>query len=272
MEQAKQFDPDFGKDGDEDDFEAALNYMEAVGGGLNLQIGRGVSMGGDLSSDRALSLLSPSLSQPEGMLLEGSSVHDTPLRDESTSATQHIQHMARTAQHLMRHQAEIERKVTERWSAASGAPAGGGGGNAGILAVVPAFQLDSWGKFRFVLARITDRQGRQKLLVRGSNGCEEDKVFRMLEQEVAATAVQQRQPGPRLELLGTGVMEWSRDHDSCLKVSGTKVHSFADARLQSKEDVALLAGTLAQSSLPANFKVDWPTRPPHQEIGLRNGT
>ena len=38
MEQAKQFDPDFGKGPeDEDAFEAALNFMDAVEG-LNLQV------------------------------------------------------------------------------------------------------------------------------------------------------------------------------------------------------------------------------------------
>lgn len=124
MEQAKQFDPEFGKDGgDEDDFEAALKYMDAVEG-LNLQM-RTVSMGNSLSvGEHSMSMLSPSLSH--GMLLDGS-VANSLLREEAgdTSATQHIQQIARTAQHLLKHQQEIERQVSERWSAAGGpAPAG----------------------------------------------------------------------------------------------------------------------------------------------------
>eukprot|EP00887_Chlorella_sp_A99_P001564 scaffold8.g1564.t1 len=271
MEQAKQFDPEFGKDGgDEDDFEAALKYMDAVEG-LNLQM-RTVSMGNSLSvGEHSMSMLSPSLSH--GMLLDGS-VANSLLREEAgdTSATQHIQQIARTAQHLLKHQQEIERQVSERWSAAGGPAPGGGGAAAAppppaaasaILQSVPAVQLDSWGNFSFVLVRLTDRQGRQKLIVRGKNGCQEQQVFRMLEQEVASQAVQHRQSSPRLELLGSGTMEWSRDRDRCLKVNGTKLHTCTDPRLQTVADVAFLAGAVAQSSLADSFLVDF---------GRRNGS
>lgn len=260
MEQAKQFDPEFGKDGgDEDDFEAALKYMDAVEG-LNLQM-RTVSMGNSLSvGEHSMSMLSPSLSH--GMLLDGS-VANSLLREEAgdTSATQHIQQIARTAQHLLKHQQEIERQVSERWSAAGGPPPPAAA--SAILQSVPAVQLDSWGNFSFVLVRLTDRQGRQKLIVRGKNGCQEQQVFRMLEQEVASQAVQHRQSSPRLELLGSGTMEWSRDRDRCLKVNGTKLHTCTDPRLQTVADVAFLAGAVAQSSLADSFLVDF---------GRRNGS
>ncbi len=73
--------------------------------------------------------------------------------------------------------------------------------------------------------------------------------------QVSRTAVQHRLPGPRLELLGSGVMEWSRERDRCLNVTASKLHSLTDARLRSKADVSKLAGALAQSSLPVSYKI-----------------
>ena len=226
QEQAKQFDPNYGREEEEDAFEAALNYMDAVEG-LNLQIARTVSVGAASASDlqlerSGLSAMSPSLSQ--GMLLDSSVRDGQLLREEAdASATNQLRAMARTAQEMLRHQREIERQVVERWSAAGAAGAGpgstAGAGASAILAAVPAVSLDSWGRFSFVLVRITDRQGRQKMCVRGKNGYSDAAIQRQLEQEVATAAVAQRSPGARLELLGSGTMEWSRERDRLLKAS-----------------------------------------------------
>lgn len=120
---------------------------------------------------------------------------------------------------------------------------------------LPAVTVDSWGRFPFVLVRLLDRSSRHKVLVRGKNGSEEASLFGSLEQEVARVAVQQHLPGPRLELLGSGMMEWSRERDRCLNVTATKLHSLADARLRTKGDVSKLAGALAQSSLPVTYRI-----------------
>lgn len=72
--------------------------------------------------------------------------------------------------------------------------------------------------------------------------------------QVSRAAVVHRLPGPRLELLGSGAMEWSRERDRCLNVTATKLHSLSDARLRAKSDVSKLAGNLAQSSLPVTYR------------------
>ena len=70
VEQAKQLDPDYGRTaGDEDEWDGALGYMEAVGGGLQLQIARTTSVEHSGRFGVSLSLASPSMSQ--SMLLDG---------------------------------------------------------------------------------------------------------------------------------------------------------------------------------------------------------
>ena len=111
------------------------------------------------------------------------------------------------------------------------------------------------GKFRWVLVRVSDRGGRQKLLVRGKNACDDRQAFSGLEQEVARVAVQHRLPGPRLEMLGQGWMEWQRDKERRLAVQANTLHSAAaqDNRLQHVKDLARMVAQLARSSLPGTF-------------------
>lgn len=65
-EQAKQFDPEYGREGADDEWGDALGYMDALAGGLNLQIARTISV----DNYNSLPLTSPTLSQ--SMLLEAS--------------------------------------------------------------------------------------------------------------------------------------------------------------------------------------------------------
>lgn len=65
-EQAKQFDPEYGKEGGDDEWGDALGYMDALAGGLNLQIARTIST----DQYNSLPLMSPTLSQ--SMLLDAS--------------------------------------------------------------------------------------------------------------------------------------------------------------------------------------------------------
>ena len=165
-------------------------------------------------------------------------------------ATKQVVSVARKAQHLMARQQEIEAAVERRWESAAGAAP-----PTWVGAHLPAVQIDSWGSYPFVLARVTDRGGRQKLLVRGKNGTDEGQALATLQAEVASSAVRQRLPGPKVEMLGVGSMEWSRQRDRCLAVAGSRVTSTVDQRVKSKEDIARLVGALAQSSLPPNFKI-----------------
>ena len=65
-EQAKQFDPEYGREGGDDEWGDALGYMEALAGGLNLQIARTISA----EQYASLPLVSPTLSN--SMLLDAS--------------------------------------------------------------------------------------------------------------------------------------------------------------------------------------------------------
>ena len=80
--------------------------------------------------------------------------------------------------------------------------------------------------------------------------------------QVSRAAVQHRLPGARLELLGSGAMEWSRERDRTLSVTASRLASLNDARLRSKADVSKLAGALAQAALPVTYKILVEGKPP----------
>lgn len=245
-EQAKQFDPEYGKEGGDDEWGDALGYMDVLAThGLNLQIARTMS----LDQFASLSMLSSTLSQ--SMMLD-SSMKESPLtstmEDGSLNATQHIVAVARRAQQLLKQQQEIERQVEERWECASS-------GQPWVGQHLPAVTIDSWGRFAFVLVRLLDRSSRHKVVVRGRNGSDDGALWTQLEQEVSHVAGQYCLPGPRLELLGNGIMEWSRERDRTLNIVAGNLHACTDAGLKSKSDVSRLAGALVQSSLPMTYKI-----------------
>ena len=147
------------------------------------------------------------------------------------------------AKELMAHQEQIERDVAERWENA-------GSQEPWAAQRIPSVTIEPWGSFPFVLARVADAaSGRKKLLLRGRNRLSEQQVARALEKEVAAEAASQKLPPVKVEILGTGMMQWSRDRDRCLNVSGTAVLTTQDPRLRSKEDIGRAAGALAQTGL-----------------------
>lgn len=53
-----------------------------------------------------------------------------------------------------------------------------------VGALLEAAQVDPWGKFKFLLLRMKDRNGRQMLLVRGSNNATDAKIVEELHREV----------------------------------------------------------------------------------------
>jgi hypothetical protein len=53
-----------------------------------------------------------------------------------------------------------------------------------VGALLEAVEVDDWGKFKFVLVRVRDHCGRQKLLVRGSNYASEGKLVEALHRQV----------------------------------------------------------------------------------------
>ena len=160
-------------------------------------------------------------------------------------ATRHIAQAVKKAEQLMAHQAEIERQVAERWESTEAQ-------QPWAAQSIPAVNIDSWGQFPFVLARVMDlATGRQKLLIRGRNRFNAKQAGEALQQEVAAESVNHRLGVPRVDVLGSGNIEWSRERDRCLIITGCAVHSALDTRLKRKEDVGRVAGALARTGLPA---------------------
>ena len=226
---------------DEDDWSTALDYMAAaVSGGLNLQFGRTTSGECD-----------PSLSQ-SGMLLEASMSRGDSLSksqgtggmlDNTPMASRRIALAVHKAEQLMAHQEEIERQVAERWNSAE---------QPWAAQSIPAVNIDSWGTFPFILARVMDMaSGRQKLLIRGRNRFQVKQAEETLLQEVTAEALNRRLSVPKIDVLGSGRIEWSRERDRCLTITGSAVHSALDTRLKRKEDVGRVAAALARTGLPA---------------------
>lgn len=163
----------------------------------------------------------------------------------SPTAFRHIAQAARRAEQLMAHQQEIERAVAEQWQKHESQ-------QSWAAQSIPAVKVDSWGMFPFILARVMDSaSGRQKLIIRGRNRFTIQQGGDALQQEVNAEALNRRLAVPKLDILGSGKIEWSRERDRCLIITGSAVHSALDTRLKRKEDVGRVAGALVRTGLPA---------------------
>jgi hypothetical protein len=53
-----------------------------------------------------------------------------------------------------------------------------------VGALLESAEVDDWGKYKFLLLRLRDRAGRQKLLVRGSNYASDAKIVEGLHRQV----------------------------------------------------------------------------------------
>lgn len=69
--------------------------------------------------------------------------------------------------------------VKERWDSASHAGVSWAGQE------LPAVQIDKFGKFAYVLVKLTDRLAGSKLLVRGKNGRTEQQLVSAVSKEVS---------------------------------------------------------------------------------------
>lgn len=58
-----------------------------------------------------------------------------------------------------------------------------------VGALLEGVQVDDWGKFKFLLMRLKDRNGRQVLLVRGANNRSESGIVEELHNQVGERAV-----------------------------------------------------------------------------------
>ncbi|KAL6785665.1 hypothetical protein ACKKBF_B01160 [Auxenochlorella protothecoides x Auxenochlorella symbiontica] len=260
MEQAKQFDPAYGQDGeDEDDWGAALGYMAVHGGGLDLatpaSVGEAHGGGlagpsGDVGAGAGIEA-SPSFSQP--MLLDAggsANLGDASLAREADAApaTRRLAAVASKARHLAARQAEIEHAVTARWESASA-------GQAWVGAQVDGVALDHWGRFAFVLARLSDAAEHRKLVVRGRNGVGEAGLAAALAHEAAGAAARHRLAPARVAVLASGTAEWSAARDRVLVVRATALGAAKDPLVRCAADADRIVAALVAAALPAGYSV-----------------
>ncbi|KDD72643.1 hypothetical protein H632_c3088p0, partial [Helicosporidium sp. ATCC 50920] len=252
QEQAKQFDPSYGKEEDnEDEWGAALGLMrqngDLYGPGGNWveerEHSRSSLPGGEAgeSGPGSHSALAPSPSFASPMLLDTAGSLPRPLAEEA-AATKQLASVARKAQRLQRFQQEIERHVEARWAGARA----GGADDAWIGARVPAVALDDKGAFSFVLARLSDDQGRRALVLRGRRGVPEAALRVQLADEVARGAQKLGLPCCRSHVLGGGSAVVSVA-DGGLHLTVRTMHAASDALIRSKTDVARVAAALVQA-------------------------
>ncbi|KIZ02453.1 hypothetical protein MNEG_5504 [Monoraphidium neglectum] len=168
-------------------------------------------------------------------------------------ATRELTAVTRRATQLLQAQTDLGRAADERWREAQ-APQGGG---LWVGALLEAVEVDDWGKFKFVLVRVRDRCGRQKLLVRGGNYASEGKLLERLHRQLLAAASAHGVPPEPLEPIGGGVMEWRRERDRHLHLhSGfLSKHAGGQGGPMTAQEVLNLAGVLTRPSLPMHYKL-----------------
>ncbi|KAI8464948.1 MAG: hypothetical protein J3K34DRAFT_489495 [Monoraphidium minutum] len=290
-EQARQLDP-AASAGDGDGMEETLEYLAACGqpwdmparggggggaaGGSCVRSGSGLggtvgSVGllgqeallvGDLSRNASLSsppsgrrgsLLSAGGGSGRARAAAGSVGGRGGGGGGSGAATRELTAVTRRATALLQAQSDLDKAAGERWREAQ-APAGGG---LWVGALLEAVEIDGWGKFVFVLARVRGRGGRQKLLVRGANYASEAKLVEGLTRQLLAAAAANGVPSEAVEVVGGGVMEWRRDRDRALHLhSGHAAAARAGGGgAMAPREVLNLAGVLTKQSLPIHYKV-----------------
>ncbi|CAL8467141.1 g6677 [Coccomyxa elongata] len=249
QEQARQMDPQYGlQAGDEDGWDEALGYMDACGPGWHLQIARTTSDDG-LANSSLISHASGLSTCFLGDSQRSRTLATTGDGSGMGEATKGIVQVARKAANLYEHQQAIEDQVRERWDSASHAGMNWAGQE------LPAVQIDKFGRFPFVLVKLSDRLAGSKLLVRGKNGRSEMQLVSAVTKEVLGITSRGRLPQASVTLMGSGSMEWIRERDRVINVSAGKVVSGLDGSIHSKEDVARLTAALTRASLPMHYRV-----------------
>ncbi|GBF89057.1 hypothetical protein Rsub_01774 [Raphidocelis subcapitata] len=164
------------------------------------------------------------------------------------AATRELTAVTRRATALLQTVTDLDRAAEERWREAQAPP----GGELWVGALLETVEIDDWGKFKFVLVRLRDHAGRQKLVVRGANYSSEGKLLEGLHRQVVAAAAAHEVPTEPLETVGGGVMEWRRDRDRHLHLHSPFV---APTSGMAASEVLSLTAVLSKQSLPIHYRV-----------------
>ncbi|KAL0055986.1 hypothetical protein WJX82_006406 [Trebouxia sp. C0006] len=252
QEQAKQFDPEFGREEEQEEWDDALGYLDACGPGFNMIARTSSEFGNEARLPRTTSLLSQdSVSKSLNSLLleDGSYSHrESALGDAAKQdGTQGVVAIAKKAQDLYKQQQEIQKKADQRWEGAAQR------GTAWLGQALDPVRIEVQGKFTFVLVKVENRQGSSRLLVRGRQGCSQAALMQDVEKEMSEKIALKKLPTASISLLGSGVMQWSKDKQ--IDVMQGSIAVGMDGSVRSKADVAHVAGALIRSALPMHYHI-----------------
>eukprot|EP00878_Enallax_costatus_P004817 GHUV01005069.1.p1 GENE.GHUV01005069.1~~GHUV01005069.1.p1 ORF type:complete len:604 (+),score=195.01 GHUV01005069.1:379-2190(+) len=215
--------------------EEALQYLAACGENWHLARATSTEVGCTAESRMLGTLGTPSLLGAEllvdegsyagsgrGGLLQSTESGGYLSREVSMSgmgrgeATQQVTGITKRAAQLLAAQSDINKAVTQRWRELQAPQAS----DLWVGALLESVEVDDWGKYKFLLLRIRDRAGRQKLLVRGANYASDARLVEGLHRQMMSACAAHDITAETIEVVGGGMMEWRRHRDRHLHISG----------------------------------------------------
>eukprot|EP00884_Botryococcus_braunii_P008632 jgi/Botrbrau1/17770/Bobra.0127s0025.1 len=237
QEQAKQLDPDFGREGGDEEWDEALGYLKGVG--TTIPQAAQILMRSNSDMDDRSGVFSNAPSLNTNLLLMPDSVRDKGRGKAAPEATKALAEVARRAQDLAQKQAQINQTIEDRWERAAEGK--------GYLDDIEMVEIDTGGRFPFVLAYLTRGKEAGRFLVRGHARTSPADLLQSIQFEVASSQAGKVQPGLQVIHLGTGTLQWNSNR--ILEVVEAHHTGARHPRVRDAEDVARHAGTVLTSCL-----------------------
>lgn len=132
--------------------------------------------------------------------------HSAGGRGQQAEALRDLRASARRAAEVLAQQADIERRVNERWAGIEAAAAASGSEQPGWVGVMlESVSVDDWGSFAFVLLLIGEQRGRHRLLVRGANNTTQEKLHEDMRRQVGGPGREGAREGQHDRELGVQI-------------------------------------------------------------------
>ena len=99
-------------------------------------------------------------------------------------ATREVGSLHRRAAQLAKQQLELEELAQQRWAKVMAAAPGDGSSSSAGVETIPTVEIDDWGSFKFLVVRVSDLVGHQRIVVHGRNHCSEAAVVEGIHSKV----------------------------------------------------------------------------------------
>ncbi len=180
----REVDPE--EDGDRTDEALQLLNAGGINRGLNIQFNAS-RVGWDAADgiSRVSSMRnSGSLRGFDSNLLCEDDLYASPRGQPPMEATRELLKLHRHAEKLAAQQQELEAQATARWSAGQVSTAPGGKEKAWVGGLIPAVDIDEWGSFSFLVIRLCDNSGRQRIVIQGRNEVADEDILERVRAQV----------------------------------------------------------------------------------------